>query len=234
MSKLAIIHTTPLTVAPLADLAAELLPGTTLVNFVDDSVLPQLAENGGRVQAVSPRLVQYSRFAEEVGADAVLSACSSVGEVVAEMRRAVRIPVVRIDEAMAEVAVRRGGRLGVAATLPTTLRPTLALLDAKARERGGEPPTEPPSTEPLSTEPLCVDEAYRRLLAGDREGHDALLAEALEALAERVDTVVLAQASMARVLPKLPRALHDKFLTSPRLGMARVKGVLSAGRARHA
>ena len=221
MSKLAIIHTTPLTVDPLKALAAELLPGTEVVNFVDDSVLPQLAENGGRVAEVAPRLMQYARFAEEVGADTILSACSSVGEVAAEMARAVRIPVVRIDEAMAEAAVRRGGCVGVAATLPTTLNPTLALLKAKAREAGRE----------IDLEPLCVDAAYARLLAGDRDGHDALLADALSAVAARVDLVVLAQASMARVLSTLPGALQEKFLTSPRLGMMRVRDALATGRA---
>lgn len=222
-AKLAVIHTTPVTVESLKALAAELLPGVAVVNFVDDSVLPQLAENGGEVAAVAPRLVQYARFAEEVGADAVLSACSSVGEVVAEMQRAVRIPVVRIDEAMAEEAVRCGGRVGVAATLPTTLHPTLALLESKAREAGREV-----GLEPHCLEPLCVEGAYARLLAGDREGHDALLVDALGSLAARVDMVVLAQASMARVLPELSGALREKFLTSPRLGMARVRDVLSA------
>lgn len=217
-AKLAVIHTTSVTVEPLRALAAELLPGVTVVNFVDDSVLPQLAENGGQVAAVAPRLVQYAHFAEEVGAHAVLSACSSVGETVAEMQRAVRIPVVRIDEAMAEEAVRRGGRVGVAATLPTTLRPTLALLEAKAREAGRE----------VGLEPLCIEGAYERLVAGDREGHDALLASSLGSLAARVDTVVLAQASMAHVLPELPGALREKFLTSPRLGLARVRDVLAA------
>lgn len=223
MSKLAIIHTTPLTVEPLKALAAELLPDVTVVNFVDDSVLPQLAENGGRVAEVAPRLVQYSRFAEEVGAHAVLSACSSVGQVAAEMARAVRIPVVRIDEAMAEAAVRRVGHnhMGVAATLPTTLNPTLALLKAKAREAGRE----------INLEPLCVDAAYVHLLAGDRDGHDALLADALGAFAARVDVVVLAQASMARVLSALPGAIREKFLTSPRLGMMRVRDVLTAAHA---
>lgn len=217
-AKLAIIHTTPLTVEPLGALAGELLPDVTVVNFVDDSVLPQLAENGGLVAEVAPWLEQYSRFAEEVGATVILSACSSVGELAPTLRRAVKIPVVRIDEAMAEEAVRRGEHIGVAATLQTTLRPTLALLREKAHAAGRE----------VRLEPLCVDAAYGRLIAGDREGHDALLAEALQALAEGVEVVVLAQASMARVLPKLPGALQDKFLSSPRLGMLQVRDALSA------
>ena len=215
MPKIAILHTTPVTVEPLKALAAELLPGVQVVNFVDDSILPQLIETGD-LQAVEPRLVQYAKFAEEVGAEAILCACSSVGELATSVQANVRPPVVRIDEAMAEEAVRTAERVGVAATLPTTLGPTLALLERKAREAGRE----------VELSPVCVEEAYTRLMAGDREGHDRLLSEALEQLAARVDVVVLAQASMARVLSSLPAEQQGKFLTSPRSGMERLRQVL--------
>ena len=215
MPKIAILHTTPVTVEPLKALAAELLPGVLVVNFVDDSILPQLIETGD-LQAVEPRLVQYAKFAEEVGAEAILSACSSVGELATSVQTNVRPPVIRIDEAMAEEAVRTAERVGVAATLPTTLGPTLTLLERKACEAGRE----------VELSPICVEEAYTKLMAGDREGHDRLLSEALEQLAARVDVVVLAQASMARVLSALPAEQQAKFLTSPRSGMERVRQVL--------
>jgi Asp/Glu/hydantoin racemase len=220
MTKLAIIHTTPATLDTLKALAAELLPGGEVVNFVDDSILPQLAQNGGDLSAVEERLVHYARFAEQVGADLVLEACSSVGELVPRMRAAVRIPVVRIDEAMAEEAVRTAARIGVAATLATTLEPTVRLLQAKAAALGRS----------VELRPTLVAGAYQRLMAGDKDGHDTLIVEALAALAPQVDAVVLAQASMARVLPRLPEAERGKFYTSPRLGMLRVKGVLEGGR----
>lgn len=218
--KLAIIHSTPVTIEPLRALATELLPGTEVVNLVDDSILPQLRENDGDLAAVEPRLIQYARIAEGLQADVILSACSSVGPLVRALRGAVGVPVVRIDEAMAEVAVARARRIGVAATLSTTLAPTLALLQEAAREAGRDGEAE--------FEPLHVEAAYERLAAGDREGHDAVLAEALAELAERCDVVVLAQASMARVLPSLDPAVRDRFLTSPRLGMERVRSVLSS------
>lgn len=219
MPKLAIIHSAPVTVEVFKTLANELLPGVTIVNFVDDSILPQLAENGGDVHAVEDRLLHYARFAEAVGADVILSACSSVGEVAARMRECVSIPVVRIDEAMAEQAVRRGQRIGVAATLATTLRPTLDLLRQKATDSGRD----------IQLEPRLVDAAFQKLAAGDREGHDAILADALTDLAQSVDVVVLAQASMARVIARLPDDLQDRFFTSPRLGMEQVKLVMEKG-----
>jgi Asp/Glu/hydantoin racemase len=213
MSKLAIIHTTPATVESMKALAAEVLPGCDLVNFVDDSILPQLASNGGDLREVEERLIHYARFAEQVGADVILEACSSVGEVVTKMQAAVSIPIVRIDEAMAEEAVQRGNRLGVAATLKTTLAPTARLLQAKAAEAGRH----------VEITPLLIEGAYQKLMAGDREGHDTLLIEKLQDLARDMDVVLLAQASMARVLPGIPEAERSKFMSSPRLAMQRVE-----------
>lgn len=217
MIKLAIIHTTPATVEPMKALAAELLAGCDLNNFVDDSILPQLAQNGGNLADVEERLLHYARFAEQAGADVILEACSSVGELVHKMRAAVSIPVVRIDEAMSEEAVRRGARLGVAATLATTLQPTARLLRAKAQASGRQ----------IEVTPLLIEGAYQKLMSGDREGHDDLLVEKLQELAQVTDAVVLAQASMARVLPRLPAAEQDKFLVSPRLAMQQVKNIIS-------
>ena len=88
MTKLAIIHTTPATIETLKTLAAEMLAGSELVNFVDDSILPQLAQTGGNLADVEERLIHYARFAEQVGADVVLEACSSVGELVSKMETA--------------------------------------------------------------------------------------------------------------------------------------------------
>jgi Asp/Glu/hydantoin racemase len=218
MPKLAIIHTTPATVESMKALAAEILPSCELVNFVDDSILPQLAQNGGDLTEVEERLVHYARFAEQVGADVILEACSSVGEVVPKMQAAVSIPIVRIDEGMAEQAVQRGAHLGVAATLPTTLQPTTRLLRAKAQAAGRQ----------VEITPLLIDGAYQKLMSGDREGHDNLLVEKLQELARTVDVVVLAQASMARVLPRLAAADQDKILVSPRLAMERVKNVVAS------
>ncbi len=216
MPKLAIIHTTPATVEPLKALVVEVIPGVTVINFVDDSILPQLRDNGGDISEVANRLVYYAMFAEQAGADIILEACSSVGEVVAAMQENVSVPVVRIDDAMAEQAVMRGERIGVAATLATTLAPTVRLLQQKAGQ----------ADRTVTFTPHLIDSAYQKLMAGDPAGHDHDIAAALTDLAGQTDAVVLAQASMARVIPSLPEDQQDRFLTSPLLGMQRVKATL--------
>lgn len=216
MATLAVIHTTTATVEPLKALAAEVLPECTVINFVDDSILPQLAANNGNLDEVADRVIHYTRFAEQAGADIILEACSSIGELVPAAREGLHTPLVRIDDAMAERAVARGQRIGVAATLRTTLAPTVRLINAKAAEAGKN----------VEVEQVLVDSAYQKLMSGDREGHDAALAAALAELAPKVDVVVLAQASMARVLPRLSQDQQDKCLSSPPLAMERVRQVL--------
>ena len=71
MATLAIIHTTTATVDSLKTLAAEFVPGVKIINFVDDSILPQLARNGGALAEVEERVVAYARFAQAAGADAI-------------------------------------------------------------------------------------------------------------------------------------------------------------------
>ncbi len=213
---LAIIHTTPVTIDLLKGLAREIMPGITLINLMDDSILPQLQAANGDIASVEKHWLGYVQAACEAGADTVMSACSSVGELVYKARTLVSIPILRIDDPMAGEAVQRGRVIGIAATLPTTLNPTLRLVQQKA-ERAGKS---------IRTEPMLADEAYQRLMAGDTVGHDAILAENLRKLAEKVDVAVLAQASMARVLPSLDPQIREKFLTSPRSGMLQAKQVL--------
>ena len=216
MKSLAIIHTTPLTIEVLKAIAREVMPEINLINILDDSILPQLAKSNGDLGIVEQRWINYVLGACDAGASAVMSACSSVGELVYKARPLVPVPVLRIDDPMAAEAVQRGQNIGVAATLPTTLGPTLRLVERKADQAG----------KAIHTETWLASEAYQRLMTGDPAGHDRILAAGLEQLGSKVDVVVLAQASMARVLPSLEPEIQGKFLTSPRSGMLQAQQVL--------
>lgn len=216
MPTVAIIHTTPVTIDLLKILSGELLPGVGVVNLMDDSILPQLAANGGDLAAVEERWMNYARGAQQAGAQVIMSACSSVGELADKAAAIMPLPVLRIDQPMAAEAVRRAERIGVAATLPTTLNPTLCLVQRMAALAGRK----------VQIQPALADAAYQRLISGDRAGHDEILAETLCRLGEQVEVILLAQASMARVLPALPPELQARCLTSPRSGMLRLRQVL--------
>ena len=215
--RLALLHTSPVVVSPLAKLAAEILPDVEVVHLVDETLIKNTIAAGHLEKASIRRLASMTQGAVEAGADAVMVTCSSVGraaELAAEM---VDAPVLRIDEAMADEAVERGERIGVCATLPTTLEPTAALIRSRAAGRG---------LERQIVEKLC-EGAFEAVSAGDGAEHDRLVGGGLRELAKDVDVIVLAQASMARVVETLPAEDRVKpILSSPELGLRRARKAL--------
>jgi glutamate racemase len=199
-----VIHTSPATVELFGRLLRERLPGARIVNLLDDSILGELRDNGGDLAAVEPRVRDYARIVAERRVDLILNACSSIGALCARIEED-GPPVVRVDALMAEEAVGRGGRIGVLATLRTTLAPTTALIEATAARLGRA----------VTVAAGLAEGAYEALVGGDPARHDALVEAALARAAEENDVVVLAQASMARVAARLPGGLADKILASP-------------------
>lgn len=212
MAKLAFIHTVTGLAERFRDLARNTLEGWTSYAMVDESLLTDTITEG----AVSPRTVQrltgYVFAAADAGADAVVVTCSTLGGAADAIRPVAPVPLFRIDRGMAETAVRRASRIGVLATLPTTLLPTSALLQQAAAEAGAACKI---------SERLC-DGAFSLLRAGDRAGHDAAVRAGFAALGRDVDLIVLAQASMADAMAGQDAALATPFLTSPELGMAHI------------
>jgi len=210
LSKIALIHTTPVTVDSLKNLIKEKDSEIEIINIVDDSILPELINNQADISLVEERVKYYIKIAAEQGADLIMSACSSIGDVFDRENENYEIPVMRIDSAMAEKAVAKAKIIGVAATLETTLKPSIDLIEKKAAARNKN----------VEIKTALADSAYQKLIEGREAKHDELLAEKLKKLAAEVDIVVLAQASMARAVKVLPAEIQDKFLTSPQLGTA--------------
>jgi Asp/Glu/hydantoin racemase len=217
--QLALIHTVPGLIATFAPLVREHLPDWTPFNIADESLLRTSIREGAMSKATARRVAGYVFSAVDAGADAILVTCSSIGDAVDWTRPFCPVPLVRVDEGMAERAVATGERIGVLATLSTTLGPTRDLVVRTAASHGKAP---------AITARVC-DGAFAALSAGRQDEHDRVVGEAIQALAEEVDVIVLAQASMARVLtaegfgrPGIP------ILSSPELGVLRLKAVLDA------
>lgn len=212
---LAILHTSLALVEPLGALARQRLKGTRIVNVVDDSLIGY-AMNQGVDEALRRRIRHYCLSAVEAGADVILSACSSVGEAIEAARPAVPVPMLRIDEPMAEKAVALGRRIGVFATAASTFGPTTRLLHAKASAAGRTIET---------TEQFCTD-GFELLLAGKTAEHDRRVTETVIAAAKEFDVVLFAQASMSRLAPAIAAKIDRPLLTSPEFAMDRLKSML--------
>lgn len=195
---LGLIHTSATLVPVFQQLCKELLPGINVFNIVDDSLIKDVITRGELTSQTAQRVINYVGSAEAAGADYILVTCSSIGAAVETAASLTKVPVLRVDQPMADLAVQTGKRIGVVATLPTTLGPTSDLVKRRAALLGKEIEL---------TSRLC-EGAFEALMSGDTATHDNMVASALKKLSKQVDVILLAQASMARVVDGL--AEEDK------------------------
>ena len=187
-----------------------------IISLQDPSILAQVREAGYVTPAPAARLIGMYMDAIGQGADAVLNICSSVGEVADSVQTAaayIGVPIVRIDEDMCREAVRLGSRIGVLATLPTTLEPTKGTINRVARAMGRHV--------------TLVDGLIDGAFGLDQAQFRRLLLEAAGKIIDQVDVIVLAQGSMAYVEKDITAAYGKPTLSSPRFGAVALKKALA-------
>lgn len=214
---LGLIHTVSGLVPVFADLVRTYLPDWQTFNIVDETLLKNTIRAGKLETPTMRRLAGHVWTAEDSGADAVLVTCSSIGPAVDATRPMCSIPLVRVDAGMVEEALDSGCRIGVLATLSTTLVPTVDLVTTRASQRGAH----------VRIESHLCEGAFEALSAGDRDDHNARIREGLSVLAGSVDVIILAQASMANALDDATRAsMGLPVLASPELSVRHLAKVL--------
>lgn len=211
------VHSVASLVPVFNGLAAELMPDTEVIHLVDEGLLKDVIATGRYGPGMARRLGFLASFAQESGAEAVMLTCSTLAPLVEEAKEMLSVPLLKVDEAMADEAVGLGSRIGVIATLYTTLEPTSGLIRERAALRGRG----------VQVETVLCEGAFEALGRGDAAIHDEIVSARLKELMERVEVVVLAQASMARVAERIPEQERKApVLSSPRLGVQRLKEVL--------
>ncbi len=188
-----------------------------IVSRQDPGILAEIRENG-YVSAVSAaRLIKmYAELAQEE-VDAILNICSSVGEVADSMQDAARymgVPIVRIDEEMCREAVRKGERIAVMATLPTTLEPTKNTIYRVAREMGKR----------VKTVDVLVEGAFGL----DQDSFREKMREYAQRAVGDADVILFAQGSMAYCEEYISRLCGKKVFSSPGFGAEALKCALQA------
>jgi Asp/Glu/hydantoin racemase len=216
--KLVLIHTAGSLVEKFTELCQAAVPDAEVVHIVDESLIKDTIAVGKLTEATSRRLAEHILDAEKAGADTIMVTCSSIGPAVEAARPLVHVSLLRVDQPMADYAVSMARRIGIIATLSTTLAPTTQLVQARADAQG--------RTVELITY-LC-EGAFEALMAGDLATHDAQVKAGLAELAQKVDVIILAQVSMARVADALPD--HEKvvpILSSPQSGVDAARQALA-------
>lgn len=215
MIKVFAVHTALAMVEPVTQLFKEHLPHVKLNHIVDDSLIQEVIANNKVTPAVAKRLVNCYHIAQDAGADIIFNTCSSIGEIAQIARKMVAIPILKIDDPMAIEAVTKASRIGVLATLPSTLAPTVKLLQTMANDSK------------IEVVEGLAEGAFQAMMSGDRETHDNLILKASETVAPKVDLIVLAQGSMGRMQAQLEALTGKPVLSSPLSGTLGVKKYIS-------
>jgi len=214
---LGLIHTSATLVPVFQQLCSQYLPQVKVFNIVDDSLIKNVISCGELTPTNARRVVNYVGSAEVAGADFILVTCSSIGAAVEAAAALTSVPVLRVDQPMADKAVQTGKRIGVIATLSTTLGPTSDLVKRRAAAAG----------KTIELETVLCEGAFDALMSGDAATHDALVKKALLELSGRTDVIVLAQASMARVADNLaPEDKKVPILASPDIAIQHIASIL--------
>ena len=206
--RLGLIHTVGNLRGVFGPLAEELLPNVEVKHVVDESLLQDAIAEGGVTSEIEARLAACVAALSQSGVDTIMVTCSSMGQAVDRIAAVSTLPVLRVDAPMVDRALRMGRRIGVLATLRTTMTPTVELV----RQRSNGDPD-------VKVEAHVCEGAFEALRAGDVARHDELVRAGLRRVEPLVDVVVLAQASMARVLAGPGTTSRVPILSSPRLAM---------------
>ncbi len=219
------LHTSAVHTPTFDALLNDRKPRLSSATVVAEALLSDARELGSQHQRVVNGIEAALDQLEHAGASVILCTCSTIGGVAEDVGRSRRVPVVRVDRAMAASAVQQGPRIGVVAAIESTLEPTRELIESVASDLA------------VPVEITCAisQGAWERFEVGDLDGYLGRVVATCAELESHCDVVVLAQASMAgaaeRANSKVP------ILSSPRLAVdevvARFGGrAWSAGNAR--
>jgi Aspartate racemase len=186
-----------------------------LMSYQNAEILAKVRESGHVTGEAAALLVDLFMQAVKDGADAILNICSSVGEVADAMQDYAKysgVPIVRIDEEMCREAVRLGKRIGVLATLVTTMEPTKNTIRRVAREMGKEV--------------VLVDGLIDGAFGLSQEEFKKRMLEKAGEIEKEVDVILFCQGSMAYCEELIFQTYHKPVLSSPRFGAVALKEAL--------
>ena len=218
MRRIALIHATPAAVEPIRTAFAAAWPEPDLVNLLDDSLSRDRAPTPELTDGIYRRFDALGAYSVAIGADGILFTCSAFGPAIERVASTLAIPVLEPNEAMFAEAITIGGTIGVLATFEPSIASMAAEFEADAVMAGAD----------VTLQSVFVPNAMAALVAGNRERHDRLVAEAAPALAH-CKAIMLAQFSMAPAADGLRRRLPAMpILTSPSAAVAAMKSRLAS------
>jgi len=217
--KLGIMHAALITTRAVQKYIDEIIPEVEVVHWVDDTIQNTnfVCEPGTIPRKNYAKFVQGALSQQEYGVDLILLACSTFNRAAEYAQPMIDVPILQIDRPMMDLAVRRGRRIGLLATLPTTVPASERLLRLAADEAG----------KPVEIKVRLCSEAFQVLKDGNPEKHNEMLLAEIGTLSDEVDAIVMAQVSMTALEPYLTNTRVPVF-NSGRTAFQRVREMLEA------
>jgi aspartate/glutamate racemase len=215
--KLGIIHAALITTRAVQKFIDEIIPEVEIVHWVDDTIQnTNFASPPGVIPSENyAKFVQAALSQQHYGVDLILLACSTFNRAVENARSMIDTPMLQIDRPMMDLAVRDGSRIGLLATVPTTVPSSERLLRLAAQESGKE----------ITVTTRLCGEAFQVLKSGNPEKHNDMLLAEIDKLSGEVDAIVLAQVSMTALEPRLTKSKVPVY-NSGRTAFNRIRQIL--------
>lgn len=177
--------------------------GLEMLNYLDEGLEYLEAVKGEVDRALYDRMLKILKKGEADGNDGLLITCSMFTPYLDQLQDELSVPVVAADQAMMELAAKKGGKILLLITNPGTVEASTKLLeDSIAAAKTG-----------ATLDTLLIEEAWDAVHAGQQDVHDRLIRETIEDNANKYDRIVLAQMSMAAAV--LDYKSDVEVLTSP-------------------
>jgi Asp/Glu/hydantoin racemase len=215
--RIGLIHALPGSIEPVESAFEKIWPESEVVSLYDRSLYADYESGGGVTVRIARRVTSLIQHSADSGSRGILFTGSLFSEPVEAARSNMTIPVLTAYEAMIEEGFSGGRRLGLLATVEDTIASMERDVRRFARRRRIE----------YSLDSRLVKGAMDALLSGDRDRHNAMVADAAAELGD-CETVMLAQHSMASAQRLIRDLSGRRILNSPETAAAKLRKLVTA------
>ena len=186
-----------------------------IMNYEIPEVFEEIKGMGYVTASPAAKLIKTYMDAIEDGADAILSICSTTGDIAYSMQDAAKyigVPIIIVNEEMCYEAVRRGDKIALMATFQSSVDPTRNIIKRVAREIGKH----------VEIKEVLVEGGFG--LEPDK--FRVLMAERAKAVSDWADVIVFTQGSMAYCEEYIAGMYNKVVLSNPGFGARALKAAL--------
>jgi Asp/Glu/hydantoin racemase len=203
------------TMAPIDEAFKSGWPQAQTVNLLDESLYADVPQDGTLSPPLYERVATLLHHCVKSGADGIVFTGTTFGPAIEAVRPHVKVPLLRAEEAMAELAVGMGKDVLLVCSAKRAMPVIRGSLDAAAERQGATP----------RIDELWVSGAKDALAAGGMEAHDQLIANEVEAAAH-AGVIVIGQISMVGACAYLPPEIMRRTVTSLNAAVARMRALV--------